>query len=113
MPQLNDGLKIVVDSQPRTKYVFMAMQANECIGTAAVIIDDKESGRPAGLVEDVKTAESHQRRGVATWLLNQIEDFCRDKGCYKLVLACRDEILPLYEQCGYKRHENGMRKDLY
>ncbi len=36
----------------------------------------------------------------------------RDLGCYKVILNCKEELVPFYTRLGMRRHEVGMRVDL-
>lgn len=106
-------MKIQETSKQIEKIVVEAFEEDVKIGTADIIIDPHSEGKPAALVESVEVVENHRRQGIGKMLMLHLIDLAIQRGCYKLVLQCADHNIPFYESCGFRTHQNGMRKNLY
>lgn len=71
--------------------LLVATEGGRIVGSALGAWDGRR-----GWIYHVATAESHRRRGVATKLVEQIEDGLRDLGCPKVNVMVRDEN----KECG-------------
>jgi ribosomal-protein-alanine N-acetyltransferase len=84
---------------PRTRKYVVALEENELIGYAGIAV--------AGDVADIHTLTvipTHRRRGIASELLHQLEDWAKEKGIHAFMLEMREgnsEAQPLYEKHGY------------
>lgn len=76
---------------------------DKIIGTIRVILEPKFSNNLTfcGHIEDVTVSCEHRRKGIATIMVNYCTQFCRENGCYKVTLNCRDELRHVYEHCGF------------
>lgn len=84
----------------------------EKIGYGKIIIDPKEHGRPAGLIEDIWVHENYRGRGIGKEIIRQLIEIAKGKKCYKVVLICADHNIAFYEKCGFHSHQKGMRINL-
>jgi glucosamine-phosphate N-acetyltransferase len=93
---------------------YVAVADEQVIGTTSLLVEQKfiHHGGKVGHIEDVAVHRDFQGRGVARELLEYAVAQARRLGCYKVILNCRDELLPFYERFGFRRHDNGMRLDL-
>jgi len=85
------------------------------VGTAELIIKYNltHGGRPYGFIENVVVDEGNRNKGVGTKLIENCIRIAREKGCYKLVLTCRDELVKWYKRFGFREFgENVLRLDL-
>lgn len=84
---------------PRTRKYIVAIDANEVVGYGGIAL--------AGDVADIHTLTvipSHRKRGIATELLRQLEDWGIEKQVSAFMLEMREgntEAQPLYEKHGY------------
>lgn len=68
--------------------LVVAMSEGEIVGQCACIVQRYPDGRPASLyVDNVGVAPSHQRRGLATRMLDVAFDVGRRQGCAEAWLA--------------------------
>ena len=85
------------------------------VGTAELVIKYNltHGGRPYGFIENVVVDEGNRNKGVGTKLIENCIRIAREKGCYKLVLTCRDELVKWYKRFGFRKFgENALRLDL-
>lgn len=93
---------------------YVAMLEDRVVGTASLIIEPKfiNSGGVVGHIEDVAVHQAYQQHGVGGRLIRHLLDVSRERGCYKVILDCAEEVIPFYEKLGFRRWEQAMRIDL-
>ena len=89
--------------------VYVAELDGEIIGTFALAIMDNlaHMGTPSGLIEDVVVREDMQGRGIGKQMMHYAINYCKGKGCYKVVLSSnlkREKAHKFYESLDFKRH---------
>lgn len=93
--------------------IYVAEYNSKIIGAATLFIEQKfiHKGGRVGHIEDVTVRKEYQDKGIGQKLVKVLLEYAKDRGCYKTILDCIDEILPFYEKIGFKRHSNSMRFD--
>ena len=83
------------------------------VGTATLVVLPKIShgGAYAGLVEDVAVHPDFQGQGIGRGLVEACLKEARRLGCYKVVLACDDDVIGFYEKLGFSPRGHAMRLD--
>lgn len=89
--------------------IFVAESEGVIAGTFTLLVMDKlgHNGRPAGIVEDVVVDEHLRGRGIGAKMMRFAMDYCRLRGCYKLMLSSNAKRTPahtFYEGLGFERH---------
>lgn len=85
---------------PKTRKYIVALQETQIVGYAGIAL--------AGDVADIHTLTvlpEFRRRGIASHMLKDLEDWARGKGIEKFMLEMREgntEAQPLYEKYGYQ-----------
>jgi len=117
-PDMDDGKLISLEraqeiftrikSYPDYK-VYVAVAGGKIVGTFALLMMDNLAhlGAPSGIVEDVVVSENLQGQGIGKQMMKFAMDYCREKGCYKLVLSSnlkRKSAHAFYESLGFKKH---------
>lgn len=94
--------------QGESYFTFVAVLNGRIVGTASLLLDQKfiHGGGLAGRVEDVAVHREFQGRGAGKVLLKHLLRFARDRGCYKITLACDESVSGFYEKLGF--YPNGM-----
>lgn len=84
------------------------------IATSSVLIESKflHCGSFVGHIEDVVVDKDIRGTGAGNKIIEHCIDYCRDAGCYKVILDCSNENVPFYINCGMYLSENCMRIDL-
>lgn len=100
-------------SENPTQVIYVAVKDSKVIGSASIIIEQKfiHSGGRVGHIEDVVVAKEFQGKGIGQRIVKFLLEYAQKQGCYKTILDCTDELIPFYENIGFKRHSNSMRFD--
>ncbi len=93
--------------------IYVAIYNGEIIGATTLLIEQKfiHDGGKVGHIEDVVVRKEYQGKGVGKKIVNALLKYAEQKGCYKTILDCSDELVPFYESIGFKRHSSSMRFD--
>ena len=73
------------------------------IGSTTLLVEQKliRWGAIAGHIEDVATRTWFTGHGVSKQLLEKAIQTAKDKWCYKIILDCEPELVPMYEKYGF------------
>lgn len=106
--------ELFLKMQAQDKHIFMKIVAGKLVSTASVYIEHKftRGGALAAHVEDVATAIGAEGRGYASEVLRHIIDYARERGCYKIVLHCKEPLVDFYTRNGFVRSGMNMRLSL-
>ena len=93
--------------------IYVAINDGKVIGATTLLIEQKfiHDGGKVGHIEDVVVRKEYQGKRVGTKIVNALLKYAEKKGCYKTILDCTDDLIPFYENLGFKRHSNSMRFD--
>jgi GNAT superfamily N-acetyltransferase len=100
----------------RDDYIFLsAVEETQLIGTVMGIVCESLYGdcRPYLLIEDLIVDQHHRRKGVASWLLAELENWARKKGCRQALLvseASREDARCFYLARGFPADNIGFKK---
>ena len=91
--------------------VFVVILDDRVIGSTTLLIEPKfiHQGGKVGHIEDVVIAKDFQGSGIGEKLINFVLDYAKKNDCYKTILDCSDDVKPVYEKIGFKKHSNCMR----
>lgn len=99
----------------QNSHVFIAVTDNgQIIGTLTLLLEQKftHNGSLAGHIEELVTRKEFENIGVASSLIKEAIKKAKQAKCYKIVLDCKDELIPFYKRFGFKEFQNCMRIDL-
>jgi len=84
------------------------------MATSSILIESKflHCGSKVGHIEDVVVCKESRGTGLGQKIVQHCIDYCRDAGCYKVILDCSNKNVPFYINCGMYLSENSMRVDL-
>ncbi len=93
--------------------IIVAEQQGRIVATITLLIEQKfiHSGGLAGHIEDVAVHKSNQGRGIGAMMVRYALDLSKQRGCYKTILDCSEEVKPFYEGLGFRQQGNSMRFD--
>lgn len=93
--------------------IYVAVENSKVIGSASILIEQKfiHNGGKVGHIEDVVVGKEFQGKGIGQKIVNALLEYAEKQGCYKTILDCTDDLIPFYENIGFKRHSNSMRFD--
>jgi glucosamine-phosphate N-acetyltransferase len=95
-------------------YVIEDLDNKKIIGSITLMIEEKlihNLGFVAH-IEDVIVDPNYQKMGLASKLINLCITKSRKKGCYKIILNCKDELTSFYNKFDFCKNGNLMRLNL-
>ena len=102
----------MVDLVLKTGEVYVAripdpedMSKFKIVGSVTVLYEQKFINNCAiyGHVEDVIVHEKFRHMGIGSKLIKFAQKQAIEKGCFKVVLACSEEVAPFYIQNGFEK----------
>ena len=94
-------------------HIAVAIIENKVVGAATLLIEPKfiHDGGLVGHIEDVVVDKNHQRKKIGEQIILYLLKTAKEKGCYKTILDCSNEVKPFYEKLGFRRVANEFRFD--
>lgn len=80
------------------------------VGSGTIIIEPKiirNAGNVAH-VEDIVVHPNYRGKGIAKNIISLLKDYSKLTNCYKIILNCSDEYIPVYEKSGFVKKGNEM-----
>ena len=101
-----------IDTDP-DHIIVVAELDGRIVGATTLLIETKfihEGGR-VGHIEDVVVAKEHQGKGIGAEIIKFLLKYAKNRGCYKTILDCTEDVKPFYEKLGFKHNSNALRFD--
>ena len=94
--------------------IYVAEDDGKIVGCATLLVEEKflHGGCKAAHVEDVATHKDHQSKGIGSLLQKHLIEEAKRLDCYKILLDCKESLIPFYEKFGYKESDKHMRLNL-
>ncbi len=93
--------------------IAVAEVQGRIVGSATLLIEQKfiHDGGLAGHIEDVVVDKRFQGQKIGGKIIEFLLERSKNRGCYKTVLDCTDDVRPFYEKLGFKATASEMRFD--
>jgi len=93
--------------------VAVAELDGKIVGATTLLIEPKfiHRGGLVGHIEDVVVDKSFQGQKIGEKIMKYLLEFAKNRGCYKTILDCTDDVKPFYEKLGFKHIANELRFD--
>ena len=100
--------KILDDSN---HIIHIAELDGEIVGSTTLLIEQKfiHEGGLVGHIEDVVVRKGFERKQIGQKIIKSLLLVAKNRGCYKTILDCKDDVKEFYEKIGFKHESNGMR----
>ena len=106
------ALEIFKEIKINPKHIIIIAELNgEIIGTTTLLVEPKfiHQGGKVGHIEDVVVRKEFQGRKIGQKIIKFVLQIAKNKGCYKTILDCSDDVKSFYEEIGFKQHSNELR----
>lgn len=83
------------------------------VGSTTLLIESKfiHDGGLVGHIEDVVVDKDFQGQKIGEKIMKYLIKIAKNRGCYKTILDCTDDVKPFYEKLGFKQVANELRLD--
>ena len=91
--------------------IHVAELDGKIVGSATLFIEQKfiHEGGLVGHIEDVVVRKGFERKRIGQKIIESLLLVAKNRGCYKTILDCKDDVKEFYEKIGFKHESNGMR----
>lgn len=105
--------QLLLQMQQQDSHVFVAVKEEQVVGCCTILIEQKiiHQGGLVGHIEDVATRKGYERQGIGRAVVSAAVTYARERGCYKVILDCSEEVAGFYEKMGFYKKELCMRLD--
>jgi len=93
--------------------IIVAELDGKIVGATTILIEPKfiHKGGLVGHIEDVVVDKNFEGQKIGEKIMKYILEFAKNRGCYKTILDCTDDVKPFYEKLGFKHIANELRFD--
>lgn len=93
--------------------IAVAELDGKIVGSTTLIIEPKfiHNGGMVGHIEDVVVNKDFQDKKIGEKIMKYLIEIAKNRGCYKTILDCTDDVKPFYEKLGFKQVANELRLD--
>lgn len=93
--------------------IVVAELDGKIVGTTTLLIEQKfiHDGGVVGHIEDVVVNKDYHGQKIGEKIMKYLLKIAKNRGCYKTILDCTDDVKPFYEKLGFKQIANELRFD--
>ena len=93
--------------------IAVAELEGKVVGATTLLIEQKfiHNGGLVGHIEDVVVDKNHQGQKIGEKIMKFLLEIASNRGCYKTILDCTEDVKPFYEKLGFKQVANELRFD--
>ena len=93
--------------------IAVAELDGKIVGATTLLIESKfiHDGGLVGHIEDVVVDKEYQGQKIGEKIMNYLIEVAKNRGCYKTILDCTDDVKPFYEKLGFNQVSNELRLD--
>ena len=105
----------IVNNLNDNHYIFIYENfEKQPIGIITLLIEQKliHGGKCVGHIEDLVVDNKYKGKGIARELINYCVNIAEENNCYKIILDCKEELIPFYNKNNFKQQGVCMRKAL-
>jgi glucosamine-phosphate N-acetyltransferase len=121
-----DSLKLASDiDKTKAEEVFEKINSNpdyiiavaeiegRIVGSTTLLIESKfiHQGGLVGHIEDVSVDKDFQGKKIGEKIMKYLLEVSKNRGCYKTILNCTDDVKRFYEKLGFKQVASELRID--
>ena len=101
-----------INSNPN-HIIVIAELDGKVVGTTALLIEPKfiHDGGLVGHIEDVVVGKKFQGQKIGNEIVKFLLEVAKNRGCYKTILNCTEDVKEFYEKMGFKHTANELRFD--
>ena len=93
--------------------IFVIETKQKIIASGSLFIEYKfiRGGGLVGHMEDIIIDKNYRGYKLGNQIVNHLILYAKDKGCYKIIANCSEDILPFYKKCNFEK--KGVQISIY
>jgi len=93
--------------------IAVAEMEGKIVGSTTLLIESKfiHQGGLVGHIEDVSVDKDFQGKKIGEKIMKYLLEVSKNRGCYKTILNCTDDVKRFYEKLGFKQVASELRFD--
>ena len=93
--------------------IAVAEIEGKIVGSTTLLIEPKfiHEGSLVGHIEDVVVDKEYQGKKIGEKIMEYLLEVSKNRGCYKTILDCTEDVKPFYEKLGFKQVASELRMD--
>jgi len=101
-----------INSNPN-HIIAIAELDGKVVGSTTLLIEPKfiHDGGLVGHIEDVVVGKKFQGQKIGNEIVKFLLEVAKNRGCYKTILNCTEDVKEFYEKMGFKHTANELRFD--
>jgi len=101
-----------INSNPN-HIIAIAELDGKVVGSTTLLIEPKfiHDGGLVGHIEDVVVEKNFQGQKIGNEIVKFLLEVAKNRGCYKTILNCTEDVKEFYEKMGFKHTANELRFD--
>ena len=100
----------IYDEIFKTDIIFVCEIDNIIVGTAKLLIEQKyiHNLSKYGRIEDVIIKNEYRNKGIGSYMIKYIIDYCKKYKFFKVSLTCSSNIIKFYEKNNFEVYQLNM-----
>ncbi|KAM0679004.1 Glucosamine-phosphate N-acetyltransferase-like protein [Binucleata daphniae] len=105
-----ERFNMIKQNKDYTIRVIIDKNTKKVVGAGTLFLERKfiHACATKGHIEDIVIDKTYRGKHFGQVIVTDLVDLSKQKGCYKTVLCCRDEITGFYEKCDFTTKEREM-----
>jgi len=109
-----DRFNKIIDSLNDNHTIYVYLKDDNIVGMITLLIEQKliHNGACVAHIEDLVVDKDYQNQGISSELIQYCLTQISSDKCYKVILDCKDELIPFYIKQGFNHSNVQMSKYL-
>jgi glucosamine-phosphate N-acetyltransferase len=94
-------------------YVYqISSKSINILGSGTILYEPKiiHGCKNVGHIEDIVVHENYRTHGIGKNIIKKLINIANKKNCYKVILDCKQTLIPFYEKIGFQQNNYQMTK---
>ena len=85
--------------------IYVIEKDNKIVASGTLLLEKKiiHKGGLVGHMEDIVVDKSNRGDKLGQKIVNFLINKAKEKGCYKIIADCKDELFAFYQKTGYEK----------
>jgi len=89
---------------------IVGVYKDKIVAYGSIIIENKIRGAVSGHIEDIVVSNKVRNKNIGTKLIKHLVEIGEQKGCYRITLFCKKDLISFYSKNGFEVNNITMKK---